>query len=66
MDRDAEASRRNLLDCTAAVVPVVIRCEADGILAALTGVTFAPHMVHGYGKRFMGLAADGAQRHGAG
>src|SRR5690606_1027735 len=65
-DGDAEAARGDLLDGRALGVAIVHGDEADGILAALTGVGLAAQAVHGDGQGFVALAGDGAQAHGAG
>src|SRR5262245_36716999 len=62
----AEAARRHLLDLRAHRVAVRQRLEPVGFLAAFAGVRFAADAVHGDGKRGMRLAADRAERHGAG
>src|SRR6058998_1404779 len=61
IDADAEASRRDLLDLGAAVVP-----EALGILAALACVRAPADPVHRLRERLVRLARDGAERHRAG
>ncbi len=62
----AEAPRGHLLDLRAHRVAVRQRPVAIGFLAAFTRVRLAADPVHGDGKRGMRLAADRAERHGAG
>ena len=63
---DAEAARGHLLDGAAPQVAVGVRREAHRILAALAGVRLAADAVHGDGQVLVRLAADRAERHGAG
>ena len=62
----AEAARGHLLDLRAHRVAVRQRLEAVGLLAAFAGVRLAADAVHGDGERGVRLAADRAERHGAG
>ncbi len=64
--RHAEAARRHLLDLGAHRVAVRQRLVAVGLLAAFARVRLAADAVHGDGERGMRLAADRAERHGAG
>src|SRR5574341_2046430 len=63
---DAEAGGSDLLDGAAAPVAVGVALVARLVLAALAGVGLAADAVHGNGEGFVGLPADGAERHGAG
>ena len=63
---DAEAARRHLLDGAAPQVAVRVRQVAHRILAALAGVRLAAEPVHRDGEVLVRLAADRAERHGAG
>ena len=64
--RHAEAAGGHLLDRRAHRVAVRQRLEAVGFLAAFAGVRLAADAVHGDGERRVRLAADRAERHGAG
>src|SRR5206468_11539165 len=63
---DTEAPRRHLLDGTPPPVAVRVALVAHRILAALAGVRLAADPVHGDGEVLVRLAADRAERHGAG
>src|SRR5438874_1253033 len=62
----AEAARGDLLDGAAAEVAVGVPLVAYRVLAALAGVRLAADPVHGDGEVLVRLAADRAERHGAG
>src|SRR5207253_5107364 len=62
----AEAARGDLLDGAAAEVAVGVPRGAYRVLAALAGVRLAADPVHGDGEVLVRLAADRAERHGAG
>ena len=62
----AEAARGHLLDLGAHRIAVRQRLVAVQFLAAFAGVGLAADAVHGDGKRGVRLAADRAERHGAG
>src|SRR5215210_1435897 len=66
LGRDAEAAARDLLYGAAAVVAVLIRREAPGVLAALAGVGLAAYAVHRDGERLVRLLGEGAERHRTG
>src|SRR5207249_5692442 len=63
---DTEAPRRHLLDGAPPPVAVRVALVAHRILAALAGVRLAADPVHGDGEVLVRLAADRAERHGAG
>jgi len=63
---NAKPAGRHLLDGAAAQVPVHVGFKAMGILTALARVTAPADAVHGNGQRFVSLAADAAEGHGAG
>ena len=63
---DAEAARGDLFDGAAAQVPVRIGLEARWIFAALAGVGFGAHTVHGDRERLVRFLADRAIGHRAG
>ena len=64
--RNAEAPGGDLFDGAGTVVAVVVGGIAVVILAALAGVAAGADAVHGDGHGFVGFAADGTQRNGAG
>src|SRR5262249_56037219 len=64
--RDAEATGRHLLDRAAAEIAVLVALVADRVLAALARVRLSAQAVHGDGEVLVRLAADRAERHGAG
>ena len=66
LGRHAEAARGHLLDLRAHRVAVRQRLVAVGLLAAFAGVRLAADAIHGDGERGVRLAADRAERHGAG
>ena len=62
----AEPARGDLLDRRAHGIPVRKPLEPVRLLAAFPGVRLAADAVHGDGERRVRLAADRAERHGAG
>src|SRR5262249_39587065 len=66
VERDPEATRRDLLDRRAAAVAVGVGGEAPRVLPALARVRAPAEAVHGDRERLVGLGRDRTQRHGTG